>query len=110
MLGAPGRTSKWAEKISIANAAAQVLIQRNAEFMAQLGSENARAHLIDPPVVFPVGKSLTDRLDLPIRLGLALVAGVALGVTTLSTYYSSQSSSTPLRSASPDISRIFRVR
>jgi capsular polysaccharide biosynthesis protein len=67
-----------AELRSIANAAAQVLMQRNAEFMAQLGSKNANAHLIDPPVVYPMSKSLTDRLNLPIRLGLALVAGVAL--------------------------------
>lgn len=67
-----------AELRSIANAAVKVLQQRNAEFMAQLGSENAQAHLIDPPVVYPVGKSLTQRLDLPIRLALALIAGVAL--------------------------------
>jgi capsular polysaccharide biosynthesis protein len=67
-----------AELRSIANAAAKVLMQRNAEFMAQLGSENAQAYLIDPPAVYPMAKSLTDRLGLPIRLGLALIAGVAL--------------------------------
>ncbi len=62
----------------IANAVVRVLQSRSAEFLAQLGSENAEMRLIDPPVVFAVGKSLRDRLDLPIRLVLAALAGVAL--------------------------------
>jgi capsular polysaccharide biosynthesis protein len=33
--------------------------------------------LIDPPVVVPVGRRLTQKLDIPIRIGLALIAGVA---------------------------------
>ena len=70
--------SSEADLRAIANATAKVLKERNAEFMAQLGTENAEATLIDPPVVFPVDPSLADRLDLPIRLSLALVVGIAL--------------------------------
>lgn len=62
----------------IANAAVRALQTRSAEFLAQLGSENAEVRLIDPPVVFPIGASLQDRLDLPLRLLLAVLAGVAL--------------------------------
>lgn len=63
---------------AIAEAAARVLDQRNAEFLAQLGSENAVIHVIDPPAVGLVGASLRERLDLPMRMALALVAAVAL--------------------------------
>lgn len=63
---------------AIAEAAATVLGERNAEFLAQLGSENAAIHVIDPPAVGPVPPSLRQRLDLPMRLALALVAAVAL--------------------------------
>ncbi len=62
----------------IANAAVQTLQEESATFLAQLGAENAHVALIDPPVVGMVGPSLRERLDLPIRLFLALVAGVAL--------------------------------
>jgi capsular polysaccharide biosynthesis protein len=62
----------------IANGVVSVLGKRSAEFLAQLGSENAAVALIDPPVVSPVGASLKERLDLPIRLFLALLIGVAL--------------------------------
>jgi len=62
----------------IANAAVQTLQEESATFLAQLGTENAHVALIDPPVVGVVGASLRERLDLPIRLFLALVAGVAL--------------------------------
>jgi capsular polysaccharide biosynthesis protein len=63
---------------AIAAATAKVLSQRNREFLAQLMSENATVYLIDPPAVGPVPPSLKQRLDLPLRLALALVAGVAL--------------------------------
>ncbi len=67
-----------AELAEIANAAAKVLRERSADFLGQLGSTDADIRLIDPPVVLPAGQSLKDKLDLPIRLFLALVAGVAL--------------------------------
>lgn len=62
----------------IANAAAKALRERSADFLGQLGTTDADIRLIDPPRVLPVARSLKDKLDLPIRLFLALVAGVAL--------------------------------
>ena len=71
----------WGDKAQIgeiANAAAKVLRARSADFLGQLGATDADIRLIDPPVVSPAGQSLKEKLDLPIRLFLALVAGVAL--------------------------------
>jgi capsular polysaccharide biosynthesis protein len=62
----------------IANAASKVLRERSATFLGQLGGSDADIRLIDPPVVLPAARSLKERLDLPIRLFLALLAGVAL--------------------------------
>ena len=62
----------------IAEAAARVLAQRSGEFLAQLSSENAAVYLIDPPGVYPLPRSLRERLDLPLRLALALGAALAL--------------------------------
>jgi capsular polysaccharide biosynthesis protein len=62
----------------IANAAAKAIRERSADFLGQLGTADADIRLIDPPIVLPVARSLKDKLDLPIRLFLALVAGVAL--------------------------------
>jgi capsular polysaccharide biosynthesis protein len=66
------------ELAAIANAAAEVLPQNGPDYFAPVGAGEARFTLIDRPVVVPVGKSLRERLDLPIRLFLALLAGVAL--------------------------------
>jgi capsular polysaccharide biosynthesis protein len=63
---------------AIANAAAKVLSEQNAEFLAQLSSENAAVYLIDAPGVYALPSSLRDRLDLPLRLALALAAALAL--------------------------------
>jgi capsular polysaccharide biosynthesis protein len=62
----------------IANAAARVLQERSATFLGQLRATGADIRLIDPPLVLPAAQSLKERLDLPIRLFLALLAGVAL--------------------------------
>jgi len=67
-----------AQLVDIANAAARVLQERSADFLGQLGTTDADIRLIDPPVVLPTARSLKDKLDLPIRLFLALLAGVAL--------------------------------
>jgi capsular polysaccharide biosynthesis protein len=67
-----------AELERIAGATMEVLRDRNATYMAQLGTENATVSLIDPPNVGVIGVSLRQRLDLPLRLMLALAAGVAL--------------------------------
>jgi len=66
------------ELAAIANAVAEVLPQNGPAYFATIGVEEARFTLIHRPVVVPVGKSLRERLDLPIRLFLALLAGVAL--------------------------------
>ena len=67
-----------AELAEIADAAAKVLRERSADFLGQLGATDADIRLIDPPMVLPVARSLKEKLELPIRLFLALVAGVAL--------------------------------
>jgi len=62
----------------IAEAAVRVLHERGAAYFAQLSTESAVISLIDPPSISKVGASLRQRLDLPLRLILALAAGVAL--------------------------------
>ena len=67
-----------AQLVEIANAAIRALPAHSTDFLGQLETAEAHIRLIDPPVVLPVGQSLKDKLDLPIRLFLAIVAGVAL--------------------------------
>jgi len=62
----------------MANAVVAVLPGEISEHFAQVGTSGVRASLIDPPAVGPVGPSLREKLDLPLRLLLGLVAGVAL--------------------------------
>jgi hypothetical protein len=61
----------------IANAAVAVLNEEASELVGPLGKTRSVLRLIDPPTVVPVGRSLKDKLDLPIRLGLALIVGIA---------------------------------
>jgi capsular polysaccharide biosynthesis protein len=49
-----------------------------ADYFPQLGGIEAKALLIDGPGIVQVGRSLKDKLDLPVRLLIALAAGVAL--------------------------------
>jgi capsular polysaccharide biosynthesis protein len=64
----------------IANATAAVLQEQAGKFFGQVNYDPAAAAvtLNDPPVVLPLPPGLTTRLDLPLRLGLALLAGVAM--------------------------------
>ncbi len=62
----------------IAQAASKTLETQNAKYFKQLGSEGATVTLIDGPDVAPVGQSLREKLDIPIRLALALAAGLLL--------------------------------
>ena len=62
----------------IANAIVATLTQHGESYFAQLATTNTAIANIDPPIVTPVGRSLRQRLDLPLRLILALIAGVAL--------------------------------
>jgi capsular polysaccharide biosynthesis protein len=61
----------------IVNAAADVLAQEGGDLVGPLGDARPVLRLIDPPVVIPVGPSLSDKLELVIRLGLAVLAGIA---------------------------------
>jgi capsular polysaccharide biosynthesis protein len=65
------------ELADIANAAVAVLQEEAAELVGPLGKARPVLKLIDPPAIAPVGRSLKDQLDIPIRLGLALVTGIA---------------------------------
>ena len=60
----------------VANAAVLVLQEEGGQLVGPLGEAQPVLRLIDPPVVVPVGRSLRDKLEIPIRLGLALAAGV----------------------------------
>jgi capsular polysaccharide biosynthesis protein len=62
---------------SIASTAVAVLNEDAAELVGPLGQARPVLRLIDPPVIVPVGRSLKDKLDLPIRIGLAVLAGIA---------------------------------
>jgi len=71
----------WSDRSQIealANAVVAVLTTQGGSYFAQLGTENAVISVIDPPTIAPVGASLRQRLDLPLRLALALIIGVAL--------------------------------
>ena len=68
-----------AEELSrIAGAAQQVLAERSGSFFGQLGESRVDIRAIDLPLITPLGPGLREQLDLPLRLLLALVAGVAL--------------------------------
>ena len=62
----------------IADAVVQTLQEDNARYFAQLGIEGAQVYLLDPPNVGVVGAGLREKIDLPVRLVLALSAGLAL--------------------------------
>ncbi len=62
----------------IADAAVKNLSDNNAKYFSQLGAVGASVTVIDRPVVSPVQPSLRERLDIPIRVALALFAGIAL--------------------------------
>jgi capsular polysaccharide biosynthesis protein len=66
-----------AQLAEIANAAAAVLNEDAAALVGPLGNARPVLRLIDSPVVVPVGRGLRDKLEIPIRLGMALLAGVA---------------------------------
>jgi uncharacterized protein involved in exopolysaccharide biosynthesis len=63
---------------AIAEAVGAALQDGGAGYFPQLVGVEAQAVLIDGPGIGQVGRSLTDKLNLPIRLFVGLVAGVAL--------------------------------
>jgi len=63
---------------AIADAIVATLTQSSADFFAQFSAEEADIRLIDPPVISRIGRPAREQLDLPLRILLALTAGVAL--------------------------------
>ncbi|MBN1936441.1 MAG: hypothetical protein JW934_17390 [Anaerolineae bacterium] len=66
-----------AQLARIADAAIIVLQQDASELVGPLGESHPVLPLIAPPAITLVGQSLKDKLDIPIRLGLALIVGIA---------------------------------
>jgi len=66
------------QALAILNATLEVLSQEAPGYFGRLGLEEPQINLFDGPSVSPVPPGLTQRLDVPVRLILALVAGVAL--------------------------------
>jgi len=68
-----------AELVDIVQAVVVVMEEDSPKYLTQLGTPGALIDIIDPPA--PPGEnppSLTRKLDLPVRLLLAFVAGIAL--------------------------------
>ena len=63
---------------AIAEAIGAEVQDAGADYFPQLDGVEAQAVLIDGPGIGRAGPSLTDKLDLPLRLLIAFVTGVAL--------------------------------
>ena len=63
---------------TIAEAVGAAVEDGGSDYFPQLVGVEAQAVLVDGPGLGQVGRSLRSKLDLPLRLFLALVAGVAL--------------------------------
>jgi len=66
------------EAIAILNTTVDVLREEAPAYFGRLGLLQPEISLFDGPTVSGVPPSLSQRLDLPVRLFLALIAGVAL--------------------------------
>lgn len=55
-----------------------VLTEQNAEALPQLGGERAILTQLDEPIVNSISAGIRNQLDLPLRILLALIAGVGL--------------------------------
>lgn len=63
---------------AVANAVAATLTGGSADFFGQFSAEEADIRLIDPPVVGIAGRPASEQLDIPLRVLLALLAGLGL--------------------------------
>ena len=63
---------------AIAAASAAELTENSAFYFQQLGTDGAGVTLLDGPHVAEVGPSLRDKVDLPLRMIIAFLAGVGL--------------------------------
>ncbi|MFQ6057655.1 MAG: YveK family protein [Anaerolineae bacterium] len=66
------------QALAIARAAVEALREESPKYFARLQAGAPQISVIDRPSVTPVGPSLRERLDLPLRLLLALLAGLGL--------------------------------
>jgi capsular polysaccharide biosynthesis protein len=66
------------QAMAIAAAVAATLRDDGNQFLPQLSAQNAALSVIDPPALVPVGPSLKEKLDLPLRVLLAVATGLAL--------------------------------
>jgi capsular polysaccharide biosynthesis protein len=64
--------------VAMLDAAAAVLREQNGEAIPQLGGEPAVVQQLDEPIVNPTPPGLRSQLDLALRVGLAIAAGLAL--------------------------------
>lgn len=60
------------------NAAAEVLVEQNEVGLPQLGGETAALVQLDQPIINPISAGLFDQLQLPLRVVLAVAAGLGL--------------------------------
>ncbi len=63
---------------AIADAAAEVLSEEAGAFLPQTLADEVEARLVDRGTIVPVGPGLRERLDLPLRIFLGLMVGLAL--------------------------------
>ncbi len=63
---------------AIADAVAATMTEDADEFMPRLLEDQGAVYLVDRGGVVPIGPSLKQRLDMPLRLVLALLAGIGL--------------------------------
>jgi capsular polysaccharide biosynthesis protein len=63
---------------AIAGAVSDTLTQSSADFFGQFNASEADIRVIDPPIISPVAPPARQQLDLPLRVLLALAAGVGL--------------------------------
>lgn len=67
-----------AQLAAIAEAAVAELSEKTPVYFQQLGTPDAQVTLLDSPSVSPVGVGIRQRLEWPLRVILALIAGVGL--------------------------------
>ncbi len=65
---------------AMVRAATAVLLAQNAEGIPQLGGISAEIIPLDEPIINAIPAPITNRLDLPIRLAVALAAGFGLAL------------------------------
>ena len=63
---------------SIADATVAELEENAESYFAQLGTADAGVHVLDSPVVFRQGQSARERVEWPVRVFLAIIAGIGI--------------------------------